>query len=339
MVLPTIVRKQLGETRWSLFFTFIAFFGLTLLWNWGVSVNQYPPPEFERAMREAEDREGGPPPLAQEKSGASSEATPKIEDPDSKAETKPAQNEEASKKAVQEQQRERPGRRRGMGIYMAFGVPADRMMDRDDPPTLLMQVAMANHPLVFLALIGWAIARGAASVAGEIERGTLDLTLSRPVYRSTYLTSQVLTTVATFVLLALAIVAGHFTSQWIFKLNQPPGLMSYLPSVLMMLGLGLSIYGYTLVLSSLDIVRARVGILGLGITLAGLSAIVFSQQYEGYEWLKNLSVINFYEPVKITASMTNESARRMGILYAVFAVGSALSYFFFLRRDLPTSAG
>lgn len=340
MVLPTLVRKLLGETRWSLFFTFVGFFGLAILFNWGVSVNQYPPPEFERAMREAEEGEDGPPPKADEAKGdeAVAEDEPAIAPAEMEDEPAEAVAGEA-KDEPREERRQRPGRRRGMGIYIAFGVPADRMMDPEDPPTLLMQVAMSNHPLVFLALIGWGIARGAASVAGEIERGTLDLTLSRPVYRSTYLTAQILTTIVTLVLLALALVAGHVASRWIFKLNAPPGPLDYLPSVLMMLGLGLSIYGYTLVISSLDLVRARVGILGLGVTLGGLAAIIFARQYEGYEWLENLSVIHFYEPVAATVARGAEQSRKIATLFGVFGVGALLSYFFFLRRDLPTSAG
>src|SRR5690606_18096466 len=114
-----------------------------------------------------------------------------------------------------------------------FGVPADRIfgVDRSEAPTLAMQVAMGNHPLVFLAVLGWAISRASAAVAGEIERGTLDLTLSRPVRRSTYLAAQILTTMIVFVLLGLAIAAGHLASSMIFQLSSTPSPLDYLPMI------------------------------------------------------------------------------------------------------------
>ena len=60
-----------------------------------------------------------------------------------------------------------------------------------DYSTTALEVCWWNHPVIVLTVLGWAISRGSAAVAGEIERGTLDLTLSRPVSRSTYLLTQV----------------------------------------------------------------------------------------------------------------------------------------------------
>ena len=42
-----------------------------------------------------------------------------------------------------------------------------------------------SHPLIMLLLSIWTIGRGSAAVAAEIERGTMDLILSRPLARST----------------------------------------------------------------------------------------------------------------------------------------------------------
>ena len=49
-----------------------------------------------------------------------------------------------------------------------------------------------SHPIVFLLISIWAIGRGSIAVAAEVERGTMDLILSRPVPRWVYLTSHVL---------------------------------------------------------------------------------------------------------------------------------------------------
>ena len=64
-------------------------------------------------------------------------------------------------------------------------------------------------PFIVLIVWVWAIARGSAAVAGEIERGTLDLVLSRPVSRAAYLASHVAVALVGPGRLAAALVAGN----------------------------------------------------------------------------------------------------------------------------------
>ena len=65
-----------------------------------------------------------------------------------------------------------------------------------------------NHPLIMLMISIWAIGRGSAAVAAEIERGTMDLILSRTVARWIYLASQVLFATVGLVILAAALFGG-----------------------------------------------------------------------------------------------------------------------------------
>jgi ABC-2 type transport system permease protein len=306
MALLTIAFKQLRETRWSLIISVLAFFGLALLWNWGISAYQYPAEEVEidPGPAASTDEEGG-------------------EDPDG------------------EERRERRRGRARPQVYVFFGVPAEQILgvDQDKAPTLAMQVAMGNHPLVFLALLGWGISRASASVAGEIERGTLDLTISRPVRRSTYLLAQVLATVLVFAMLGAAITAGHLASGLFFTLNASPGPMEYLPMVGAIAGLGLAVFGYTLPVSASDLSRARAGIIGLGITLGGIAALIFARQYDEYEWVADLSIFQYHAPVGLTLEGTREQLLDLATLYGVFIVGSILALVAFVRRDLPSNSG
>ncbi|QDV35999.1 ABC-2 family transporter protein [Tautonia plasticadhaerens] len=314
MALLTIAFKQLGETRWSLIASTLAFFSLAILWDWGISAYQYPPePETEPASEVT--RDDGP------DAGSA-------DDPEGQGDGDGPDG----------------GRRRrppGGVIYSAFGVPNDRIfaVSREDSPTLLMQVAIANHPLIFLAVLGWAISRASAAVAGEIERGTLDLTLSRPVRRSTYLLAQILATAIAFALLGLALAGGHLASGWIFRLNARPGPLEYLPMVGSIAGLGLAVFGYTLPISAADLSRARAGILGLGITLGGIAALIFARQYEDYEWVADLSAFQYHGPVGLTLEGTREQYLDLATLYGVFAAGSILALVLFNRRDLPSNSG
>lgn len=311
MALLTIASKQLGETRWSLITSTLAFFSLAILWDWGISAYQYPPEAVSESIQD--------------------------EGPDAEARDEP----EADADGEDEGGRGRRRRPPGGVIYSAFGVPNDRIfaVSREDSPTLLMQVAIANHPLIFLAVLGWAISRASAAVAGEIERGTLDLTLSRPVRRTSYLLAQILATAIAFALLGLALAAGHLASGWIFRLNARPGPLEYLPMIGSIAGLGLAVFGYTLPISAADLSRARAGILGLGITLAGIAALIFARQYEDYEWVADLSAFQYHAPVGLTLEGTREQYLDLATLYGVFAVGSALALVLFNRRDLPSNSG
>ena len=49
------------------------------------------------------------------------------------------------------------------------------------PTSVAIMMAFWNHPFIVLLVAIWAIGRGSAAVSAEIERGTLDLILSRPV--------------------------------------------------------------------------------------------------------------------------------------------------------------
>jgi ABC-2 type transport system permease protein len=213
------------------------------------------------------------------------------------------------------------------------------MFNSEEPPTLAMMTTFANFPLITLALIGWGIARGSAAVAGEIERGALDLTLSRPVYRSTWLAAQIVSTLVVFLALAMAMIAAHTVAQYFYPYKNPPGVAAFLPSVLMVVGFGMATYALTLVFSSGDLSRVRVGILGLGITLGGIAGLFFARQYDDYPWLERFSVYHYYWPVGIVVSWTEEITRNLGYLYGTFGVGALIAFLVFTRRDLPTSGG
>src|SRR5205823_6607009 len=64
---------------------------------------------------------------------------------------------------------------RRFGFLRALGGPAM------DYSTTALVVCWWNHPVIVLTVLAWVIGRGSTSVAGEIERGTIDVTLSRPV--------------------------------------------------------------------------------------------------------------------------------------------------------------
>jgi ABC-2 type transport system permease protein len=216
-------------------------------------------------------------------------------------------------------------------VFRAFG--GENM----DQSSTALVVCWWNHPVIVLTVLGWAISRASAAVAGEIERGTLDLTLSRPVPRSTYLLSQVAFTVLGLVILAAALVAGNRIGAQIYPLKAPPAVLTLLRPAVMVVTLGMAVFGYTLPFSTLDVVRWRPGVIAAAATLGGLIAMSIAPQFEGYDWLEKLSVFDAYAPV--TVALKGEPlAYNASVLCAVFAIGVALALWIFARRDLPTNS-
>ena len=78
----------------------------------------------------------------------------------------------------------------------------------EEPASISLIMASWSHPFIFLLISIWAIGRGSAAVAAEVERGTMDLLLSRPIPRWVYLSSGVIVSLVGLVVLAGALMAG-----------------------------------------------------------------------------------------------------------------------------------
>ncbi len=206
-----------------------------------------------------------------------------------------------------------------------------------DWSTIATEVCWWNHPLVVLAVLGWAIARGSGAIAGEIERGTVDLTFSRPISRSTYVGAQVLFMVAGLICMVMALVAGTFLGNLCFAPNAPPSLFDLLKPGVMVVALGLAVFGYTIPLSAIDVVRWRAAVIAAGVTICGLVGIMQAQQYEGWQWIEKISVFWYYRPVPVAVAK-EPLAFNTFVLLALFAIGVVCAMGLTARRDFPSNS-
>src|SRR4051812_1424348 len=78
----------------------------------------------------------------------------------------------------------------------------------DQPSSASLIMASWNHPFILILISAWAIVRGSGAVAAEVERGTMDLILSRPISRSAYLAANVCVATVGLAILGLALMAG-----------------------------------------------------------------------------------------------------------------------------------
>ncbi len=176
------------------------------------------------------------------------------------------------------------------------------------------------------------------AVAGEIERGTVDITLSRPVSRSMYLSSQVLFSTLGLIAMVAALVLGTLIGSAYFGLKTPPSLATLLRPATMIVTLGMAVFGTTVPFSAVDVARWRPNLIAATITLAGLIALSVANQFPDYEKvLQKLSVFQMYAPV--TVALKGEPfAYNTTVLLIVFAIGTAIAYPLFIHRDIPSNS-
>jgi ABC-2 type transport system permease protein len=209
-----------------------------------------------------------------------------------------------------------------------------------DFSTAAIEATWWNHPFIVLTIASWAIARGSLPIAGELERGTLDLTLSRPISRFAYLVSHVLIAVLGLAVLALALIAGNRVGSQYNVVESPPSVWILLRPAANLISLGLAIYGITLMLGALDVVRWRPNLFASVYTLGSfvMLAIVTALSLEEWKWLEKLSIFKAYNPVE--AAVKGEAVGfNAAVLAGIGVVAIIAALVEFSRRDLPSGGG
>jgi ABC-2 type transport system permease protein len=218
-------------------------------------------------------------------------------------------------------------------MFRAMGGPAM------DFSTGAIEMTFWKHPIFILMFSLWAIARGSGSVAGELERGTMDLVMSRPVSRTSYAASQVATGLFGIVLMVAAMLAGNLAGTRYNTLQSPPSLASLSRPALNLLAMAFAIYGYAFMLSSGDIIRWRPTMIASIATIGMYVATVIASlpAFVDWKWIEKLSLFSLYDPVEAILKAEN-LAFNAGVLLGIGAAGLVLGYLIFLRRDLPAGS-
>lgn len=70
------------------------------------------------------------------------------------------------------------------------------------------------HPLVQLILCIWAVGRAAGAIAGELERGTMELLLAQPLARYRVVLAHLIVDLLVIPILCLCLLGGNFLGGW-----------------------------------------------------------------------------------------------------------------------------
>ena len=238
---------------------------------------------------------------------------------------------------------------------------------RFDNPQDLLAIGFM-HPVVQVILCIWAVGRAGGAIAGEIDRGTMELLLAQPVARSRVVAAHLAIDLTVLPLLCLALWAGCTAGAALLSpFTVDPGVYHALkmpppdplpvmevhtavfgPALWNVGALLFAISGYTMWLSARGRSRNRVIGLGILVTLIQFIVNVVGQLWDGAAFLRPLTVFYYYQPQRIAlrGQWTVDPGLVWGgqpllelnvvaVLLVVGAVGYLLAWRTFCRRDIP----
>ena len=196
------------------------------------------------------------------------------------------------------------------------------------------------HPLPQTILMIWALGRGASALAGELERGTMELLVSLPIPRWKIITTQLAVDLVTIPTLALCMILGTFIGTKLVPLPNAD-LLPYFRGVLLAIAFAFAMSGITYAISSVGRSRWRV--------LAWTFAVIFSMSLLnllGQLWdtlgpWRPLAIHYYYQPQyailkdQWTLPVAGMQFNALAVMFGVAGLGYSFALWRFSQRDLP----
>ncbi|MCS6976617.1 MAG: ABC transporter permease [Gemmatales bacterium] len=234
------------------------------------------------------------------------------------------------------------------------------MVQINDPQSLLSVGYV--HPFIITVYCIWAIGRASGAIAGEIDKGTMELLLAQPIARWKVLTTHLVVDLVTIPVLVACMVLGTAVGIHLFDVyeaaapvvgpNRPVviRLEDFARAGINSAALMFAVSGYTIFLSAIGRYRWRVLGVALGVTLVQFLVNILGDVWSPLQAVRPLTVFYYYRPQPIILRLPDqwlvpigrgfsESAWFMAhvvvTLILVGAVGYLLAIWRFTRRDLP----
>jgi ABC-2 type transport system permease protein len=214
------------------------------------------------------------------------------------------------------------------------------------------------HPLTQTILCIWAIGRAAGAVAGELDRGTMELLLAQPVPRYRIILAHLSVDVLTIPVLCFSLWAGNWLGVSLVDLREGAGSktpeavinpMMFAPALFNVAALVFALSGFTMWLSARGRFRGRVLGVAVFVTLLQFLVNVVGQFWEDVAPLRPLTIFYYYQPQQIILNQRWTvdvgagfnfgqplfTLNVIAVLSTVGVIGYALAFWKFCRRDLP----
>jgi ABC-2 type transport system permease protein len=213
------------------------------------------------------------------------------------------------------------------------------------------RIAVAyDDPIVLLLVTVWGISRGSDAVAGELNRGTMEMLLAQPLTRLGVLATQAAVTLGGAALLASAALLGTIVGLASVTLEQPVSASAFVPAALNLFAITVFLAGLSTLVSSAANYRSHViGLVGACYAVSMIVKIV-GRLAPGWGWLGYGSFFTPFEPQLLVADperawrywahATDGALELGGLGYDSILIGLGLAGYLaaaviFYRRDLP----
>jgi ABC-2 type transport system permease protein len=194
------------------------------------------------------------------------------------------------------------------------------------------------HLVPILLCLGWAIGRGSDAISGEISRGTMDLTLSLPVRRTSVLVVPAVIAALGAIVLATATLAGNWLGLVLVRPGENLSIATFVPGAMNLCALTLCVTGLTAFVSSWNRSRWRVISIVVGFYVVSLIVEMISRVWERGGWLGYLSFLTAYHPQRLILDRTAGWPLALecnGTLVGLGLLGCLAAAIVFSRRDIP----
>lgn len=191
-----------------------------------------------------------------------------------------------------------------------------------------------THPLFLLLSTSAVVGYAARALAGEMERGTVQIALSRPVSRATFFSSRI---VGMVVVMIAATIAGPLGMAAGFAVAQPVGDLP--ASRFLIVGVGILALLWAaggLALAGAAAANSAGRVLGIGLAVFIVMYFVdyFASVWAVLKPFQPLSLFNYFDPgTALVLGVVD--LRDVAILGVVGAIGIAVGLWRFTTRDLP----
>lgn len=211
-----------------------------------------------------------------------------------------------------------------------------------DKPGDMMSIAYV-HPLVLTILCIWALGRAANAIAGEIDRGTMELLLAQPIRRSQVILAHFIVDAIVIPSLCTAMWVGTYCGTWWMGLQSLPRSsvepLRFLPALLCVYALLFAVSGLTMAISAQGRSRGRVWGLAISLFLSMFLINVLGQIWPALDWIRPFMLFYHYQPQGLIqhSDWYTRAATwlHLGVLVGFGAAGYLCAWITFCRRDLP----
>ncbi len=202
-----------------------------------------------------------------------------------------------------------------------------------DPFSLDGAVALGvSHPIAIALQVIYPVGFAAAAIAGERQRGTLEVLLSRPLSRRTVFLTLLLAIVGVAALTTAGQIAGTVAAAGAYGLagRLDPGALAFLALNTLLFLTALAAVSLT-ASASFDRLGPALGI-GIAVVLLGYVLEILGTLWPDAAFLQPASPFHYLDPLDILAG--HGRAADLAVLAVVAIAATAVGLWLFPRRDL-----